>query len=712
MTMLDHARDTGPAAVIAQLDRLTRQGILRPLDSQFAKFICQSVNGQDDEASQQVLALAAAWLSQELGRGHVCLPLAGANSLPLGLPREMAESLLAALPAAWRLPASWSSVLNQSAAVSDGSQSTPLVLIDNRLYLHRYWQYEQTVAQRLLTSAGQGNVRGARQASMLDTLFSRNYRYVYDALADLRRNGNDSADQRRMLVCDKLDVVEPDPLNWEEIDSVLCQAQRFSDLAPLDRLIPDAACLNWQKVAAATALSRQFAVISGGPGTGKTTTVAKLLAALVMQEQPDTDTLDSASVPHIVLVAPTGKAAARLTESIGKAVQSLPVPPAVQSAIPTQASTLHRLLGAIPGRASFRHHAANPLHADVLVVDEASMVDLPMMARLLEALPVHCKLILLGDKDQLASVEAGAVLGDICAFSSQGYSAGQARQLSEMTGFVLPAGPSGGQSPVADCLCVLQKSYRFHALSGIGQLAKAINSGQPDRLATVWQQNFADIHQYPLSAEHYQRLIRQMAVFYRRYLEAIAEGKAPGEVLLAFASVRLLCALREGDFGVKGLNTRIERQLAKEGLIAPGEETWYVGRPVMITRNDHGLGLYNGDIGIAMPDPDGRTDSKGRLALRVYFDMPDGSIRSFLPSRLPEHELVYAMTIHKSQGSEFADTLMILPPDFSPILTRELVYTGVTRAKERLYLYAQPEVLQRSIQRCIERASGLEASLG
>ncbi|KDM90200.1 exodeoxyribonuclease V subunit alpha [Photobacterium galatheae] len=698
--------------MIEPLDALARLGILRSLDTQFAKFVCDSVTGQDDAPRRDLLALAAVWVSQELGRGHVCLPLSFQQSQPLGLPKEIADSLMALLPDAWRLPAGWPAILSGSAAVSDGSRPTPLVLCDDRLYLHRYWQDEQTVARRLLAAAHPAQSEQAvLQAGMLDTLFARNYLYLFDALSALRKAGGDSAERRRSAVCDLLDVVTPDALNWPEIDVVLAQAQRFSDLTPLDTLIPVSACLNWQKVAAATALSRPFAVISGGPGTGKTTTVAKLLAALVMQNQPLAASVDASKVPHIVLVAPTGKAAARLTESIGQAVQSLPVSPALQAAIPTQASTLHRLLGAIPGRAAFRHHAGNPLHADVLVVDEASMVDLPMMARLLEALPIHTKLILLGDKDQLASVEAGAVLGDICAFARQGYSVPQAKQLSEMTGFVLPAGQSASPSPIADCLCVLQKSYRFHALSGIGQLASAINSGQPDRLAAVWQQGYSDIRQYPLEAEYYQQLIQAMSNFYSHYLKAIAAGKSPAEVLRCFASVRLLCALREGDFGVKGLNSRIERQLAKEKRISPGDETWYVGRPVMITRNDHGLGLYNGDIGIAMPDPDGRTDSRGRPALRVYFDMPDGSIRSFLPSRLPEHELVYAMTIHKSQGSEFADTLMILPPEFSLILTRELVYTGVTRAKERLYLYARPEVLQRSIQRCIQRASGLEANL-
>ena len=416
-------------------------------------------------------------------------------------------------------------------------------------------------------------------------------------------------------------------------------------------------------------------------------------------------------MPAIKLVAPTGKAAARLTESIGAAVQSLAVEKTVKEHIPTQSSTIHRLLGSIPNRVEFRHNRDNPLHLDVLVVDEASMVDLPMMARLLDAMPPHAKLILLGDRDQLASVEAGAVLGDICSFSDQGYSQEQGQVLSRLTGYRLEATRSGRPAAVADSLCMLRKSYRFHARSGIGQLARAINAGQPYQVEKVWQQGYRDIHHYPLNTDNYQTLINMAVTFYRDYLDAIDGRRPPAEVLKAFSRVRLLCALREGDFGVAGLNQRIERGLARLGKITPGDETWYAGRPVMITRNDHGLGLYNGDIGIAMrdPEPDPQT---GEYRLRVYFDMPDGSIRGVLPSRIPEHETVYAMTIHKSQGSEFADTLMVLPADYSPILTRELVYTGVTRAKEKLYLFAPQEIINRAVRLRTERASGLAQLLG
>lgn len=489
-----------------------------------------------------------------------------------------------------------------------------------------------------------------------------------------------------------LDVVQSDDLDWQAIDTVLLAATKSSELETLDQLIPNNHCVNWQKVAAAVALTRRFSVISGGPGTGKTTTVTKLLASLVTQAQQDNKNI------AIKLVAPTGKAAARLTESIGQAVQSIGLAPEVKEAIPTDASTLHRLLGYIPNQVDFRHNKSNPLHLDVLVVDEASMVDLPMMARLLDAVPEHARVILLGDKDQLASVEAGAVLGDICQFTKMGYSQNQAQQLSQLTGFNLPA--QSHNNAVADSLCMLQKSYRFDARSGIGQLAKAINEGSKFKVEAVWDKGFSDIRFHDLSNDSYNAMITMMVNGYRSYLGHIHAGDKPEIVLKAFSQIQLLCAMREGDFGVVGLNQRIEKALKKSDLIPHGDEIWYSGRPVMVTQNDYGVGLYNGDIGIAMPDP---IDQR----LRVYFDMPDGSIRGVLPSQLPEHETVYAMTIHKSQGSEFEHTVLALPAEFSPILTRELIYTGVTRAKKKLDLFATEKVVARGIMIKTQRNSGL-----
>ncbi|MCA6926376.1 exodeoxyribonuclease V subunit alpha [Pectobacterium versatile] len=467
--------------------------------------------------------------------------------------------------------------------------------------------------------------------------------------------------------------------------------------AVLDRLFPDTdEEINWQKVAAAVALTRRIAVISGGPGTGKTTTVAKLLAALIE--------LNTGDALRIQLAAPTGKAAARLTESLGQALHRLAVDPRLREAFPQEATTLHRLLGAVTDSQRLRHHQDNPLHLDVLIVDEASMVDLPMMANVIAALPPHARIIFLGDRDQLASVEAGAVLGDICRFAEAGYSRARAQQLQRLTGCTLDDSGPEGQTAVGDSICLLQRSYRFDPHSGIGQLALAVNGGDDARVRAVLNGEFADITCRPLTeAEEYQAMLAQCVEGYRDYLQLVAAGATPDAVLLAFQRYRQLCALREGPFGVAGLNQRIEQALHQSGLIQRSRNPlnrWYPGRPVMIERNDAALGLFNGDIGIAMIGESGE--------LRVFFPLPNGETKDVTPSRLPPHDTAYAMTVHKSQGSEFDHTALVLPNHYLPVLTRELVYTAITRARQRLSLYADVRILCLAVKTPTQRYSGLE----
>ncbi|EAQ0533068.1 exodeoxyribonuclease V subunit alpha [Salmonella enterica subsp. diarizonae] len=460
----------------------------------------------------------------------------------------------------------------------------------------------------------------------------------------------------------------------------------------LDALFPTTDEVNWQKVAAAVALTRRISVISGGPGTGKTTTVAKLLAALIQMADGERC--------RIRLAAPTGKAAARLTESLGAALRQLPLTDAQKKRIPEDASTLHRLLGAQPGSQRLRHHAGNPLHLDVLVVDEASMIDLPMMSRLIDALPPHGRVIFLGDRDQLASVEAGAVLGDICAYVNAGFTAERARQLSRLTGCAIPAGAGTQAASLRDSLCLLQKSYRFGSDSGIGKLAVAINCGDRSAIQAVFQQGFSDIEKRTLqSSDDYAGMLDEALAGYGRYLRLLHEKATPEAILQAFNEYQLLCALREGPFGVGGLNDRIEQAMVQQRKIHRHPHSrWYEGRPVMIARNDSALGLFNGDIGIALDRGQG---------LRVWFAMPDGAIKSVQPSRLPEHDTTWAMTVHKSQGSEFDHAALILPSQRSPVVTRELVYTAVTRARRRLSLYADERILAGAIVTRTERRSGL-----
>ncbi|XYQ56001.1 exodeoxyribonuclease V subunit alpha [Pectobacterium carotovorum] len=466
--------------------------------------------------------------------------------------------------------------------------------------------------------------------------------------------------------------------------------------AVLDRLFPDTdEEINWQKVAAAVALTRRIAVISGGPGTGKTTTVAKLLAALIE--------LNTGDALRIQLAAPTGKAAARLTESLGQALHRLVVDPRLREAFPQEATTLHRLLGAVTDSQRLRHHQDNPLHLDVLIVDEASMVDLPMMANVIAALPPHARIIFLGDRDQLASVEAGAVLGDICRFAEAGYSRARAQQLQRLTGCSLDENGPEGPSTVSDSICLLRRSYRFDPHSGIGQLALAVNGGDDARVRAVLNGEFADITCSPLTeAEEYQAMLARCVEGYRDYLQLVAAGATPDAVLLAFQSYRQLCALREGPFGVAGLNQRIEQALHQAGLIQRSRNPlnrWYPGRPVMIERNDAALGLFNGDIGIAMIGESGE--------LRVFFPLPNGETKDVTPSRLPPHDTAYAMTVHKSQGSEFDHTALVLPNHYLPVLTRELVYTAITRARQRLSLYTDVRILCRAVKTPTQRYSGL-----
>ena len=455
---------------------------------------------------------------------------------------------------------------------------------------------------------------------------------------------------------------------------------------------------DWQKIAAAVAVSSRTAVISGGPGTGKTTTVARILAALVQ----------SAAEPLLIeLAAPTGKAAARLTESLGEAIAQLDLTDAQRAMMPDQAKTLHRLLGAQPDSRRLRHHQKNPLMSDVLIVDEASMVDLPMMAALIDALPENAMLILLGDKDQLASVEAGAVLGDICRFAESGYTPQRRQALEAMTGCVLPDKSPVHPVNVQDHLCLLRKSFRFDAGSGIGQLATAVNNGDVRETMAVLGGQRPDVRYVPLENEEgYAQVLTDTMKAYLPFLSLVKQHADPAAVLDAFSQFRLLCALREGPFGVEGLNERIERLLHQQGHIRRPllhRHRAYHGKPVMISRNDSPLGLFNGDIGIMLTDENHE--------LRVFFRLPDGTIKSIRPNRLPAHETAYVMTVHKSQGSEFAHTALVLPVQPSPLVSRELLYTALTRAKKFLTIYSREECVKRAVKTPTQRYSGLSGRL-
>ncbi|AIG04627.1 exonuclease V subunit alpha [Pseudomonas fluorescens] len=658
------------------LERWVERGWLRALDKAFVGFLHEL----DPQADPLVL-LAAALTSHQLGHGHVCLDLFETLNAPdfaLSLPPEgdlssgvmlLPSQLLDGLAGAhWCHALAASPLVAQAVDGSAAAQSRPLVLSGKRLYLRRYWTYERRI---------------------------------------------DSALRQRLAV---QDAVSAD------------LSQRLNGL--FHQPPPDGV-VDWQKLACALATRGAFSIVTGGPGTGKTTTVVRLLALL------QAPAVEQGTALRIRLAAPTGKAAARLTESISQQVRSLQVPEVVREKIPTEVTTVHRLLGSRPGTRHFRHHAGNLLPLDVLVVDEASMIDLEMMANLLDALPPHARLVLLGDKDQLASVEAGAVLGDLCRDAEAGwYSPGTRQWLENVSGETLAG--SGLQEdldashPLAQQVVMLRYSRRFGEGSGIGQLARWVNQQNPEQARKLLDASSHDLFCLRLKGEHdrnFEHLVLDGqgtdALGYRYYLNLLRSTRpAAGiprddprwtdwarQLLQAFDAFQLLCAVRKGPWGVEGLNLRITAALLKARLI-DSDQQWYEGRPVLMTRNDYGLGLMNGDIGIALklPESDG-----GAQVLRVAFPRNDGQggVRFVLPSRLNDVETVYAMTVHKSQGSEFAHTALILPDALNPVLTKELIYTGITRAKEHFSLIeTRSGVFEEAVRRKVKRLSGLMLELG
>lgn len=662
--------------LIALLAAWSERGWLRELDLALAQFFAEL-----DPAASPLLILGAALASHQLGKGHVCLDLEATLADPdfaLSLPPEgedaeqitlLPSQVLAGLTLEdWLVSCAGSELLqNREGAVA------PLVLEGSCLYLRRYWDYERRVAARI----------------------TERLRAVSDIPADL---------------APRLDTLFPEPL--------MVDGERLAD---------------WQKLACALAVRSAFTMITGGPGTGKTTTVVRLLALL-----QEAATATGAPL-RLSLAAPTGKAAARLTESISGQVASLPVAEAVRRQIPSNVTTLHRLLGSRPDSRHFRHDAGNPLPLDVLVVDEASMIDLEMMANLLDALPAHARLILLGDKDQLASVEAGAVLGDLCRDAETGgYSAATCDWLQDKTSerLVDPVLVPGEQA-LSQHIVMLRHSRRFAGASGIGRLARAVNDGDAKTARATLTEGAQDLHLLRLSGEQDRALERLLLeglpgadkrpIGYAHFLELMREERptldaAPeawdvwaSKVLAAFDQFQLLCAVRKGPWGVEVLNERIAQALQRRGLLEQ-DHGWYEGRPVLVTRNDYSLGLMNGDIGIALrlPEPPDSPGGLPRQVLRVVFPRNDGSgaLRYILPSRLSAVETVFAMTVHKSQGSEFAHCALILPDVLNPVLTKELVYTGITRARHWFSLVeSHAGVFEQAVQRRVDRRSGLREAL-
>jgi exodeoxyribonuclease V alpha subunit len=597
------------------LDELQARGAISKLDRSFARAMARL--GQ--EQRHEVL-LAAALASRELARGAVCLDLSAFVSGPEGA-GDLAEDA-----GVWPSLDRWLELLRDSPLVqaAGGDVATAPFVLDprGRLYLRRHWDDEQCVAREIVHRAQEPAFESASAPALRESI---------ERLLPTPRTENGSETRAEMRAETR---EEPD----------------------------------WPQAAATVAATRRLCVITGGPGTGKTTTAARVLAVLVEQRLRQ-----GAPAPRIALAAPTGKAAARLAEAIARAKADMACGEEVRAAIPDEAATLHRLLR-LGSRRLQPSSPATRLALEVVLVDEASMVDLALMARLVKALPSEACLILLGDSDQLASVEAGSVFADLCG----------------------PRVQQGDTAPIRDCVVTLRRSHRYGEQSGIGVLAEAVRTGDVDRAIEVLRApDFPDVELVepetgrPLGS----RLREESLSGYRPF----AMAEEPLAQLQALDRFRVLCAVRRGPFGSMAANRSIDAWLVEAGLLPEplrGNTAEAPGRPFLVTRNAPQIGLYNGDVGV-----------RGGSS-RAFFEG-----RAVALSRLPPHEPVFAMSVHKSQGSEFDEVALVLPDRPLPLLTRELVYTGITRARSRVVVHAPREVLASAILQRVTRASGLRDTL-
>jgi exodeoxyribonuclease V alpha subunit len=587
--------------------------------------------GELAHESSAAVLLATAFASAGVQAGHTCVDIGRLAERAFADP-ETPERVELRLPTA----EAWLADLRASKLVGAADaveEARPLVLdARGRLYLFRYFDYESRLAAALR----------AREAPVAEPL-------------------------------------EPAAL-----------------AKSLERLFPRSDTRGaLQRVAALVFLRRRLTVISGGPGTGKTYTVAKAL--VLLQEQA---AAQGRAPYRILLTAPTGKAAQRLGDAIRDNLARLNVD-AAALAIPTQASTLHRALGyRVSQPTRFRHDARRPLPDDVVVVDEASMVDLALMTKLATAVRPDARLLLLGDKDQLASVEAGAILSDIYTGAGQGVSQSLARELADFAGRRLPEALHRQEPGLHDGMVHLTESHRFDDDGGIAALARAVNAGDADAaFAVLARRGSVSL----VAVADRRELEQQLGPLVAARLGDLREGSVE-ERLARLDRFRVLAAHRRGPFGVAGLNAFVAAELGRAERLEP-RGAFYEGRPVIVVANDYDTGLYNGDVGLIASRS---ADAPRRAWFRA--DTP-GTLRDLSPARLPQHDTAFALSVHKSQGSEFADVVFVLPERPSPVLTRELVYTAITRARERVTLFGSEAILRHAIATRVERASGLSERL-
>ncbi|MDE2907497.1 MAG: exodeoxyribonuclease V subunit alpha [Acidobacteriota bacterium] len=658
-TRTDLSRDASGAQVLNDLHEL---GHLADIDRHFAALIGELDGGGEPEVPLAA-ALASAWTRD----GHACI------ALPEVAGREWPRAGAARLP---DLDA-WINALGASPMVArpGDAERRPLVLDgEGRLYLERLWTAERMVATGLLERAdGADPDRGAT-------------------------SGKDGRREREEHRFGAVPASVPNGLD-----------------AALDRLFPGATADDRAHAAARTAVRRRLCVVSGGPGTGKTTIAAAIVALLVE--------LRLAAPDRIALVAPTGKAATRLQEAVrGRHRVLVSAIPALEG-YEARATTVHRWLFS---------RARDRFPVDALILDEGSMVDLTLMAKLLGALPDHARLVVLGDASQLASVQPGAVFADVCRAGTGTEGVVRDSLTGEATGTRVGAGRSskgtavgavaGGRngwteaggaavqasSPLAPCVVELVHNWRFDEAGGIGRLAAAVVRGDASAALAALRDPSDDATELRPLADpgRFERLATMFAEErYAPALEAAQAVGAPGDAAVPLSSFRVLCAHRVGAYGAERFNRLVERRLQALGL-APADDPFYPGRPILVTRNDPRTGLSNGDTGIVLRDADDRT--------QVWFpelEDAEGRPRLVAPARLPPHESFFAVTVHRAQGSEYDEVAVILGPAESRVATRELLYTAVTRARRRVVVYGTAESVTGAVERATERASGLWEAL-
>jgi exodeoxyribonuclease V alpha subunit len=573
---------------------------------------------------EQAIWPYAYMLSHKLTEGNICIPV---DEVKVNLGSSPYDSVI---------PTSDLAKYKKLVTLHTAGDA-PFVLHNDRLYFQRYFKYETSIIEKLKSLiAAEANVVSDRITQL-------------ESQADLIKTLTTNYDINGLTVKEQVD---------------------------------------WQLVAVLQALLNNFTIITGGPGTGKTTTLAKLLIVLYA--------LDPEA--KVALAAPTGKASMRMFESLKSS--TLPFSAETKAKIDNlKPSTIHSLLGYKKESVNFKHNAKKPLPYQWVVVDEASMIDVPMFSKLLEALGDNCRIILLGDKDQLASVEAGSLLGDLCQtlpslnmFSSK--SAQWINQfITEPARNIQPEFIGGNTQLLSSHIIELKYSHRFNSQGAIGKVSKAVIEGDLTKLKSLIGAPTAS--NVTFDFEYKEEVLSKFVEGYEAYINEPDIAAA----LKKLNQLRVLVAVRESNRGMKAINKFIELHLRKKGLLKPDGD-FYENRPIMVTRNMYDLELFNGDTGIL------RKDASGNI--KAYFEDVKGGVKSVLPAYLTYSETVFAMTIHKSQGSEFNKVLVVLPEGTSnALLTRELLYTGITRAKDHITIQGKEDTIDYAVGACVKRISGI-----